>query len=103
MPLLPSHPPGGHRNTEGSTPHYPPQPTPAAPHRIASHRIEVLLLHPQIGSDLLGAHLGIKDRQLGTFVQQVAADANGRCLTGFVDVGFVDAVGRRPYAKPSTA
>ena len=77
MPLLPSHPPGGHRNTEGSTPHYPPQPTPAAPHRIASHRIEVLLLHPQIGSDLLGAHLGIKDRQLGAFVQQVAADADG--------------------------
>ena len=57
----------------------------------------------QIKRNLIGADLGVKDRQLGPFFQQVAADANGRCLTGFVDVGFVDAVGRRPYAKPSTA
>ena len=37
-----------------------------------------MLIHPQIRSDLLGAHLGVIDRQLGAFLQQVAADADGR-------------------------
>jgi len=53
---------------------------------------------PRSAAICSGAHLGIKDRQLRSFFQQVAADADRRGLAGVVGVCFVDAVGRRPAA-----
>jgi hypothetical protein len=55
----------------------------------------------QDGGDLAFAHLGIHDRQHCPFLQQIPADSDRRRLPCVVGVGFVDAVGRRPYTKPS--
>jgi len=79
------------------------------PHALALHRFAVRLLHPQIRGDLLGAHLGVNDRQLGAFFQQVAADAvcggyscGEACARGVVGVGL-ERCTAAPVASQRTA
>ena len=53
--------------------------TARASNNQAGCRITAAGGHAQISSDLVFAHLGIHDRQHGTFLQQITADADGRC------------------------
>ena len=50
----------------------------------------------KIDRHLLGAHLGVVDRQLGTLLKEIEADGDGGGLPSVIGVSLVDAVGRRP-------